>query len=86
MNKNPDKKMKADSFYSIVKFQVRIATPKRVRLPNGWTFYAKYKRAKRDALPDIVTIRRTYKKRVRKDQRGREIKDILVKVFRLAKK
>ena len=78
--------MKVDSCYSFVKFQVRIATPKRVSLPNGRTFYAKYKRAKRDALPDIVTVRRTYKKRVRKNQCGREIKDILVKVFRLAKK
>lgn len=78
--------MKVDSCYSFVKFQVRIATPKRVSLPNGRTFYAKYKRAKRDALPDIVTVRRTYKKRVRKDQCGREIKDILVKVFILAKK
>lgn len=78
--------MKVDSCYSFVKFQVRIATPKRVSLPNGRTFYAKYKRAKRDALPDIVTVKRTYKKRVRKDQCGREIKDILVKVFRLAKK
>ena len=78
--------MKVDSCYSFVKFQVRIATPKRVSLPNGRTFYAKYKRAKRDELPDIVTVRRTYKKRVRKDQCGREIKDILVKVFRLAKK
>lgn len=78
--------MKVDSCYSFVKFQVRIATPKRLRLPYGRTFYEKYKRAKRDALPDIVTIRRTHKKRVRKDQFGREIKDILVKVFILAKK
>ena len=41
---------------------VKRATPKRIQLPESRTFYAKYKRVDRNALPHNVTLNRTYKK------------------------
>ena len=35
---------------------IKRRTPKRVVLPNGRTFYARYKRATRDALPANVQL------------------------------
>ena len=58
----------------------RLNTPKKVTLPNGRTFYAKYARVPRSQLPDNVIMKRKYKTRaaakgrrrrpVRKGQRG----------------
>ena len=42
---------------------IKRQNPKRVDLPNGRTFYAKYKRVDRDALPPNIQIRRRYKQR-----------------------
>ena len=41
---------------------IKRKNPKRVQLPNGRVFYAKYQRVSRDALPGNVRIRRKYKK------------------------
>ena len=45
--------------YAMMKLNV----PKRVTLPNGRTFVARYKRISRDQLPPNVVIRRTYTQR-----------------------
>ena len=74
---------------------VKRQNPKRVVLPNGRTFYAKYKRADRDSLPANVTIRRRYKqraaprgrrRRVRGRQGGREFKSFFKKAANFGKK
>lgn len=41
-------------------FMVKLATSKKVTLTNGRVFYTKYKRVKRDALPNDITIKRIY--------------------------
>ena len=41
----------------------KLAVPKRVVLPNGRTFFARYKRIKRRELPDEIQMKRTYKQR-----------------------
>ena len=59
---------------------IKLAMPKKVTLPNGRTFYAKYKRVKRDSLPDNVTIKYTYKRRTgRRRQRGKRLDTFLEK-------
>ena len=40
---------------------VKRDTPKKVTLPNGRTFYAKYKRVNRHYLPGGTTIQRNYR-------------------------
>ena len=42
---------------------IKRETPKRVTLLNGRTFYAKYKRVTRDALPANIQIRCRYRQR-----------------------
>ena len=42
---------------------MKLATPKRVTLPNGRTFVARYKRIRRSELPHGIVMRRTYKDR-----------------------
>ena len=42
---------------------IKRENPKRVVLPNGRVFYAKYKRVDRDALPPNIQIMRRYKQR-----------------------
>ena len=37
---------------------MKLATPKRVTLPNGRTFVARYKRTKRSELPPYIVMRR----------------------------
>ena len=54
---------------------MKLATPKRVTLPNGRTFVARYKRIKRSELPLNIVMRRTYR-----HQQGQEIFDFLRKV------
>ena len=41
----------------------KLDTPKRVTLPNGRTFTARYRRAKRSELPGHIRMNRTYKDR-----------------------
>ena len=59
---------------------VKLATPKRVQLPNGRTFYATYRRTIKDELPNNVTIKKTCRKRVRQQRRR------IGKVFQFVKK
>ena len=67
----------------------RLNTPKKVTLPNGITFYAKYQRVHRSQLPPNVIMKRTYRIRgaprrrirrpIRKEQRGRDFLSSLKK-------
>ena len=66
----------------------KLATPKRVTLPNGRTFLARYKRVLRSELSANVTMARRYRRRVaagrrrrspRKGQRGSRFYDTLKK-------
>ena len=41
----------------------KLVMPKRVTLPNGRTFIARYKRIKRSELPPHIVMRRTYMQR-----------------------
>ena len=64
---------------------VKVNVPKRVTLPNGRTFVARYKRIPRGELPGNIVMRRTYTQRVvprghRHRQRGRGIFDFVEKV------
>ena len=65
---------------------VKLAMLKKVVLPNGRSFYARYKMVTQDALPNNVRIRRTYRIQAPIGPRSRGIKDILVKGFRIAKR
>ena len=49
---------------------VRRANPKRVTLPNGRSFLARYRRATRVELPANVRLNRPYKQRAAKDKDG----------------
>ena len=42
---------------------IKRATPKRVTLPNGRTFLARYKRATKNDLPHNISLARIYKER-----------------------
>ena len=74
---------------------IKRENPKRVVLPNGRVFYAKYKRVDRDALPPNIRIMRRYKQRAapkgkrrrrRAGQRGRGFKSFLKKAANFGKK
>ena len=65
---------------------MKLATPKRVSLPNGRTFVARYKRIKGSELPPNIVMKRTYRdravvgrRRVRRQQ-GQGIFDFVRKV------
>ena len=70
----------------------RLDTPKKVTLPNGRTFYAKYQRVPRSQLPPNVIMKRSYRTRAapkgrrrrptRKGQRGRGLSSSLKKPTR----
>ena len=69
--------------YAMMKLNV----PKRVVLPNGRTFVARYKRISRAELPPNIVMRRTYRQRAaprdrRSRQRGRGIFDFVKKIAR----
>ena len=51
---------------------IKRATPKRVTLPNGRTFLARYKRATRDDLPPNISLPRVYKERAAPKGRRRK--------------
>ena len=79
---------------------VKRQNPKRVTLPNGRTFYAKYKRTTRAELPANVHLQRAYRQRAAPKgrrrraavgrQRGRgfksAFKNVFEKGFNIAKK
>ena len=72
---------------------VKRANPKRVTLPNGRTFYARYKRATRAELPANVRLEHPYRQRAaqrgrrwRVRQGGRGFKSPFKKVLNFAKK
>ena len=66
---------------------IKLATPKRVTLPNGRSFVARYKRIPRDHLPPNIIMRRTYtqraaprgRRRRRRGQQGQGIFDFIKK-------
>ena len=75
--------MKRKKNYAMMKLNV----PKRVALPNGRTFVARYKRIPRDQLPLNIVMRRTYTQRAaprgrrrRRAQQGQGIFDFIKKV------
>ena len=49
----------------------KLETPKRVTLPDGRTFLARYKRVRRSELPPNVILRRLYKTRAASKSRRR---------------
>ena len=67
----------------------KLDRPKKVNLPNGRKFDAKYKRKRISSLPSKVKIKRTYRQRgatVRRQQVRRiRIENLLKKGFNLAK-
>ena len=78
---------------------VKRQNPKRVTLPNGRTFYAKYKRATRAELPANVHLQRAYRQRAAPKGRRRRravgqhgrgfksaFKNVFKKGFNIAKK
>ena len=74
---------------------IKRQNPKRVTLPDGRTFYAKYKRTTRAELLPNVILRRGYKQRAAprgrrrtaaRQQCGRGFKSILKKALNFAKK
>ena len=74
---------------------IKRANPKKVTLPNGKKFYARYKRVTRDALPANVHLVRPYKQRAAPKgrrrrravgQRGRGFKSFSKKGLSFAKK
>ena len=79
--------MRRKKNYAMMKLNV----PKRVTLPNGRTFVARYKRIPRDRLPPNIVMRRTYSQRAaprgrrrRRAQQGQGIFDFLKKVAKNA--
>ena len=71
--------------YAMVKLNV----PKRVTLPNGRTFVARYKRIRRGNLPPNIVLRRTYIQRAalrgrrrRQAQQGQGMFDFVKNVAR----
>ena len=67
---------------------VKLNVPKRVTLPNGRTFIARYKRIKICEVPSNIVMRRTYAQRAaprgsrrrRRAQQGQEVFDFVKKV------
>ena len=56
---------------------IKRATPKRVTLPNGRTFLARYKRATRDDLPSNISLPRIYKERAAPKGRRRRRRRVI---------
>ena len=68
---------------------VKLNVPKRVTLPNGRTFAARYKRIRRGNLPPNIVLRRTYIQRAalrgrrrRQAQQGQGMFDFVKNVAR----
>ena len=68
----------------------KLDVPERVTLPNGRTFFARYKRIKREELPPEIIMRRTYRQRAaprgrrrrRRAQQGRGIVETAQKALK----
>ena len=68
----------------------KLAVPKRVDLPNGRSFCARYERIKRENLPPGIQMERTYrqraaprnKRRAQPRQQGRGFKDAMKKLMK----
>ena len=56
---------------------IKRATPKRVTLPNGRTFLARYKHATRDDLPPNISLPRIYKERAAPKGRRRKRRRVI---------
>ena len=56
---------------------IKRATPKRVTLPNGRTFLARYKRATREDLPSNISLPRIYKERAAPKGRRRRRRRVI---------
>ena len=56
---------------------IKRATPKRVTLPNGRTFLARYRRATRDDFPPNITFPRIYKERAAPKNRRRRRRRVI---------
>lgn len=70
---------------------IKRENPKKVTLPNGRTFYAKYKRVGRAALPGNVRIQRKRKaggvrRKKSRSQRGRGFGSFFKKALKFGKK
>ena len=73
---------------------IKRRTPKRVTLPDGRTFLARYERATRNELPRNVNLIRPYKQRAapkgrrrrRRNQTGRGLWSVFKKAINLGKK
>ena len=68
---------------------VKLQVPKKVTLPNGRTFVARYERIRRGELPPNIVMRRTYTQRAaprgrrrRRAEQGQGIFDFVKKVER----
>ena len=65
----------------------KLAVPKRVTLPNGRSFVARYEKIKRSELPPNIRMRRTYRQRAaprnsrRRVVRGRGIVSTVKKII-----
>ena len=66
---------------------IKLNVPKRVTLPNGRTFVARYKRIRRGELPPNIVMRKTYTQRTalrgrrrRPTQQGQGVFDFVKKV------
>ena len=69
----------------------KLNVPKRVTLPNGRTFVARYKRISRDELPLNIQMRRVYRQRAaprgrRRRQRGQGFGSFFKKIGKVGKK
>ena len=52
----------------------KLDVPKRVTLPNGRTFTARFRRATRTELPNNITMKRTYRNNFAKGARRRPVR------------
>ena len=59
---------------------MKLNVPKRVVLPNGRTFVARYKRISRAELPPNIVMRRTYRQRAAPRRCRQRIFDFVKKV------
>ena len=69
---------------------VKLNVPKKVTLPNGRTFIARYKKIKRSELPPNIVMRRIYTQRAaqrgrrgRRRQQGQGIFDFVKRVAKI---
>ena len=64
---------------------VKLNTPKRVTLPKGRTFVARYKRIRKGELPSNIVMRRTYTQRAAPKGRRRRARQQVQGIFDFVK-